>query len=173
MKFTIEDLKKLGPCKEGLWWYEENIESEKFEDVIVQVGDHCWLWSIWLFRALTEEQNKKIALFCAKEVLPIFEAKHPNDFGPRQAIEAAENFKNVDQYVSSFASFYTKAFNEASYASASAYAAAAACDDNYTYFATRCTVEAATASINISRGKSQDFKKRVLTYVKEICEVQE
>ena len=32
----------------------------------------------------------RLAIWCARQVLPIFEAKHPDDLRPRSAIEAAE-----------------------------------------------------------------------------------
>ncbi|MGV8874146.1 MAG: putative immunity protein [Rhodococcus sp. (in: high G+C Gram-positive bacteria)] len=37
------------------------------------------------------------AAVCARRVLPIFEAAHPNDLRPRSAIEGAEKFAETGQ----------------------------------------------------------------------------
>jgi hypothetical protein len=172
MKFTIEDLMKLEPCKDGLLWYQTNIKSEVYEEILLQVGDYCWPWATWLFRVLSKEQNQKIAIFCAREVLPIFEAKYPNDFGPRRTIELAEKFNDVVQYQNYYyaSSFDSSAYGTAAaYAAATAYATAASCDASYAYAATHVAIETATASMTI-QGNAEQFKQRVLDYVKELCD---
>jgi hypothetical protein len=161
MKFTLEDLKKLEPCEDGLFWYEGNIRSEIFEEVIVQLGNHHWPWAVWLFKALTEEQNKKIVIFCAKKVLPTFEASYPNDFRPRRAIEAAEKSEVTDAIVHDInrAVVETKCTLSTAYISVYAIAQTVVQPDTYVaaYSATR-------AANQVVAG----FKQILLNYIGEI-----
>ena len=41
-------------------------------------------------RRLDRVDTIKFAVFCARDVLPLFEVEYPNDDRPRKAIEAAE-----------------------------------------------------------------------------------
>src|SRR3990167_7615399 len=53
--------------------------------------------TLWCLRATQQEADvltvaRLFAIDCAERVLPIFEAKYPNDQRPRQAIQAAKDF---------------------------------------------------------------------------------
>ena len=54
-----------------------------------------------------------LAIFCAERVLPIFEAKYPNDDRPRKAIEAAKNGNAADAAVYAAYAAYAAAANAA------------------------------------------------------------
>jgi len=167
MRFTIDDLKKLDPCEGGLAWYEENVKSENFEEVIAQVGEHFLPWAIWLFRALTKEQNKKIALFCAKEVLPKFEAIYPDDFRPRRAIEAVEKSEVTDAIVHDANQAVVETEHIAYISHAVANVAAHAIAQVVTQ-ADAATHIAAFAVFQVAADPLY-FRQRILKYAGEVC----
>jgi hypothetical protein len=77
----------------------------------------------------TKEMSVKLAIYAAELVLPIFEAKYPNDKRPAEAIAAAKKYlKNPTAYAAYAAhAAANAAANAASYAAnAAAYAAYAA-----------------------------------------------
>ena len=80
----------------------------------------------------TRETIVRFAADCAERVLPIFEAKYPNDDRPRKAVEAARSGDAQRARAASAAAAAYAAADAASayaaYASASAYAAYAAAD---------------------------------------------
>ena len=72
---------------------------------------------------LTERQHQELAIQCAELVLPIFDAKYPNNDAPRKAIQAA-----TDYLEGNISRGYLLSAAHASYASYAAYAAAYAAD---------------------------------------------
>jgi len=102
MKITLEQIKKLRPCKEGLAWYEENVNSEDLITILVEIDNYRPDWARWLFTNLMDkDQYVEVAIYSAKLVLNVFEEKYPNDERPRKAIEAAEKYlenKNDDTH---------------------------------------------------------------------------
>ncbi len=167
MKFTIDDLKKLDPCKEGLVWYEENVKSENFEEIIVQVGEHFLPWAIWLFRALSKEQNMKIAIFCAKEVLPKFEAIYPKDLRPRRAIEAVEKSEVTDVIIRESCQAVVETEHNACISHVAANIAAHAILKVVAHKDIASHV-AAHAAFQIA-DNPLDFRQRILKYAGEVC----
>jgi hypothetical protein len=126
-----------------------------------------WNWARWVIvRCLNKEENVKLAIFCAKEVLPIFEAKFPDDKRPRKAIKAAiawckkpcEETHSVtanaavaayaaadDAYAASTYAAAANATANAAAAAATAASAASATDDAYAA-ATAAYADAANAA---------------------------
>jgi len=49
-----------------------------------------------MMRRLDRKDRIRFAVYCAKDVLPIYEAKHSNAVRPHKAIEAAEAWAAVD-----------------------------------------------------------------------------
>jgi hypothetical protein len=173
VKFTIDDFKKLNPSEEDLWWYGRNIQSEVFEEVIVKAGKHYMPFALRLLTALPKELNIKLAIFSAREVLHIFEAKYPNDFKPRQAIEAAEKFKDTSTYATSYTLSCSSAEDDADYAAAAAYAAAASTDISFVlpYNASYAAIFAADESLRANTTTLADlnyFKQKVINYAIEL-----
>ena len=71
-----------------------NNESITLNDLFdeLTIRDFCW----WLVRKcdLTEGQKVSFAVHCAEQVLPIYEAKFPNDFRLRECLEATKKFQS-------------------------------------------------------------------------------
>ena len=65
----------------------EEIEAIEILNLGLPHGDLVWL----ACRLMTREQAVSFALGCAERVLPIWEAKYPDDNRPRLAIEAAKS----------------------------------------------------------------------------------
>jgi hypothetical protein len=143
--------------------------------------DDC-LWSLMCADA-SEEEIKRIsvtlAIEFARNVLPIFEKKYPNDKSPREAIEAAENWlKNpteenrqlaadayadadADAYADAYAAAYAAA-DAAAYADADAYADAAAAAAVAAYAAVESAAAAAyTRESSAEAGYFAAVKERV------------
>ena len=123
MKITVKKLKELGACSDGIDMFREAFpDGGEFRDVVERaiaigaIDDALWLAP----RVLTNEDAVRYAVFAAREALPIFEAKYPEDNRPRKAIEAAEEWLANPCAETAFAAFAA--------ADAAAYAAFAAAD---------------------------------------------
>ena len=86
----LAELKEMEPCQDG-WNYC------KTKTTLHQAWNDCPepAWMIWYSRRkslITKEIAVRIAIFSAREVLPIFAKKYPNDNRPLKAIEAAEAY---------------------------------------------------------------------------------
>ena len=86
----LDDLRTHAPCTEGYRWAKEhNIASLSEAFAKLDRAD----WWLWLARAYGVDLDRPrlvtFAADCAERVLPIFEARYPEDLRPRQAIEAA------------------------------------------------------------------------------------
>ncbi|HET7101005.1 MAG TPA: hypothetical protein VFJ52_07640, partial [Terriglobia bacterium] len=86
--FTIENLKDLSPCSEGL-------EFALSQPDMATAWDKCrrpdWLfWILERVQPLTKEQAVRLAVEFAKQALPQFAACYPDDSRPANAIRAAE-----------------------------------------------------------------------------------
>ena len=93
MTLTLEQLKKLKPCSEGFTWYSRNIKTEDVKEILTILSNHRWDWCRWLFvRLLNANQNRRLAIYCAELVLPIFESRFPCDKRPWEAIEASKKY---------------------------------------------------------------------------------
>jgi len=93
MKITVKKLNQLGACRNCYRLLKANFpDGGEFRDVVERaiaigaIDDALWLAP----RVLTKEDAVRFAIFAAREVLPIFEIKYPNDNRPRKAIESAE-----------------------------------------------------------------------------------
>ena len=93
--------------------------------------------TLWCLRATQQEADaltvaRLFAIDCAERVLPIFEAKYPNDQRPRQAIQAAKDYMagkitREALRAAAYAAYAADAAAYAAYAACAAYAADAAC----------------------------------------------
>lgn len=101
------DPEKLVPCKFGLHGSIKLLDALSFLDF-----NNAWICRVKLAGKILEHDNDKLcasertviawasadrtlhefAVWCAREVLTIFENKYPNDKRPRQAIEAKEKW---------------------------------------------------------------------------------
>ena len=96
---TLNKIRKCKPCTNG--WEKLLISLNKTQPddeplALTYILDSNGLNdAIWCLRALPDKHRDKIVLFTAdvaERVLPIYEKQHPNDFRPRQAIQAARDF---------------------------------------------------------------------------------
>jgi hypothetical protein len=90
-------------------------------------------WFICIRCELTDTEFRKFRIGCAWVVLPIFEAKYPENKAPREAIQAAEQYLSgtinihiLKQKRAAVAAAYASAASDAAYAAAYAAADAAA-----------------------------------------------
>ena len=138
MKITKQQLLDLKPCRRGLAF----AESCDFDFIKIYETCERGDWLIWLLRktnTITKIQAVLLACECAEHVLIFFEAKHPNDKRPRQAILAAREWaKNPTEEnrlicrtaAAAAAAAYAAAYAAAAHAASSAaYAAAYAAYD--------------------------------------------
>src|SRR4051812_38902981 len=97
---------------------------------------------VWFLRnncEFTTDEYRQFAIGCALCVLPIYEAKYPDNKAPREAIEAAKDYPNgiididklrIKRKDAAYAAYAAYAADAAyaAYAAAAAYAADAAAD---------------------------------------------
>ena len=93
MKVTKNWLIKHNACSDGMIFVTKHklIGTDEcyFIRQLVKLDEHEW--ALWLLvRRLDHKDRIRFAVYCAKHVLPIYEAEHPDDDRPRKAIEAAE-----------------------------------------------------------------------------------
>ena len=98
MKVTKEFLREKHACAGGYKWFCENcLELGDLEAQIKHLSKYRYDWANWLLvRLMSLEQKRKYAIFAAKKVLHIFEAKYPTNTRPRKAIKAAEKVLEND-----------------------------------------------------------------------------
>jgi len=93
MKVTKNWLIKHDACSDGMSFVNEHklIGTDECDFIrqLVKLDKHEW--ALWLLvRRLDRKNRIRFAVYCAKDVLPIYEAEYPNDDRPRKVIEAAE-----------------------------------------------------------------------------------
>ena len=132
-EITIEKLHKVLPIKDFSWFLVRKCE-------------------------LTLEQKKRFALHCAKQVLPIFEKKYPNDNRVRACIEATEGYLN--------GTVTREELNSARYAAAAADATYAAADATYAAAYAAAAVAATYAAADAAYAVAA-YAKSILKFVKD------
>ena len=73
--------------------------------------------AIWALRATVEDSDylaREFAIFCARQVLPLYEDKYPNDSKVRDCIDATERYNNKEITLEELAVFRTAAYWAAS-----------------------------------------------------------
>ena len=158
MKITLNWLKKHGACRASLEMFAAQPERDAAAIIKLLIATNTD-WANWLIcRMLTRKQKIQFAVFAAEQVLPIFEAKYPNDNRPRLAIEAAKNVidRNTIKNRSAAASCAADAADAAS-------AAPAALADTYAAACARAVARARAAvySDALVRAKMQT---KIITY---------
>jgi len=93
MRVTKNWLVKHDACSDGMIFVTEHklIGTDEYYFIrqLVKLNKHDW--ALWLLaRRLDRKDRIRFAVYCAKDVLPIYEDTYPNDDRPRKAIEAAE-----------------------------------------------------------------------------------
>jgi hypothetical protein len=92
MVINTEIIRNLKPCEVRFRNYLEHYENFEgtLEDFIlldkISYGDKVWVFT----KIATKEQLVRWTFLCASKVLSVFESRHPNDYRPRRALEAAD-----------------------------------------------------------------------------------
>jgi hypothetical protein len=159
MRVTKKWLEGRKACQEAVEWYatqRDHDDKALFKQIIKE--DQPLEWVNWyLSRRLEKMDRVRYAVYAAKQVLWIFEAKYPDDKRPRIAIQAAvkylhnPNATNADAayaanaaYAAAYAAAYTAdAARAAATAYAAAYAAAHTADSADTAATTYAAIYAA------------------------------
>src|SRR3990167_11449555 len=100
---TFELLRKADACTEGYRTLAKHLGgvtrygADTPIDLLTILDSNGLQDTLWCLRATHQEADaltvaKLFAIDCAERALPIFEAKHPNDQRPRQAIQAAKDY---------------------------------------------------------------------------------
>ena len=144
MKSHTEALHKLGACQEGCSFADQFATWQECWDAIPR-GD----WSLWLIGkqpgAVDSPARRKLVGVCAaiaREVLPIFERRRPDDKRVRNCIELCDRYASGDQAVLLEDLREARYAADAAAADAYAYADAAAAAD-----AARISMQKKTAEI--------------------------
>ncbi len=100
MKITKRWLEEQDACKEGLEWFEarklKSIEHEELIKLLAKEGKIGWIW--WLISHLLKGRSLvDFGCYCARLVLPIWEAENPEDNRLRHCLEIAENPESTSE----------------------------------------------------------------------------
>lgn len=165
----IKLIKSLNPCQDRLnnaikYYKYRSVTKAQFMGLRnITQQDKLWV----AFRLMPKDNIKLAAADIAELVLHIYEAKYPNDFRPRKAIEAARN-KNDAANAAYTANAAYDAANAACAAANAANAAYAAANAAYattyaaSYAANAATYAAKAASNN--KVMEKQIRKIVLKY---------
>ncbi len=126
-------------------------------------------WMMWLYRRRKPDKKKcvQIAVFSARQVLPLFEERHPNDKRPQQAIEAAEawiNNPSKENAYAAAAAYASAAYAYASDADADAYASA----DAAAASASAASAASAYASAYASAAAKRKTHEAICAYIRKL-----
>jgi hypothetical protein len=175
MKITKKWLIKKDACETGIDWFSAQDEADGIKLVQKLMLESHFDWANWLIvRLMKYKQYVSYAVYCAEQVIDIYEKEYPEDDRPRQAIEAAKKCikykskKNMAAYAASAA--YAAAYAAASAATAAATAAYAAtayaayaADSAATAYAAYAADSAATAYAAYAADR-KTLKKKIIDY---------
>ena len=175
MIITVEKLKELKACDEGIRWFEAQDKSEISALLHALLESNHTAWANWLIvRLMAHKQKAQYAVFAAEQVLNLFETKYPDDNRPRLAIESVKAWiekPSVKATKPQAAAAYAAAgAAEAAANAAAAYAAGAAeaaacaaacaaCDATY---AVACAAYAAAHAAAANAACAADAARRTL-----------
>ena len=97
-KSDLQFLRKNHACKSGMAWLKKG-KYESFSQAWTDCENSLWmLWLLEKKKLLDKKTAMRLAIIFAKDVLPIFEAKYPDDRRPRKAIEAVESYLKTNRH---------------------------------------------------------------------------
>jgi hypothetical protein len=187
MKITKKWLIKKDACEEGLYWFLAQDETDGIKLVQKLMLESHFVWANWLIvRLMKYKQYVSYAVYCAEQVIDIYEKEHPEDDRPRQAIEAAKKCiecKSKKNMVAAVAAAVAASVAAAASAAASAAvaadafaavaaaaAASAAARSAFASAAADAAVSAADASA-AAYAYRKILKKKIIDYGIELLEV--
>ena len=89
---TLKFLKTIRACTGGAEWFADRYTEAPLDEVLdALIADGKGDWARWLLpRCLSAKGAAELAVWCAEDVLPIFEKEFPGDKRSRAAIAAAQ-----------------------------------------------------------------------------------
>src|SRR5438105_4732830 len=147
---TVAYLNKLGACHNAIEAFRSRKERDSSRILALLIKEKHWEWFSWLAsRLMTHKQKVKWSIFCAEQVIYIFE-KNPQDKRPRRAIEAAKAWlQSPSSHAAASAADAAASAADAAYAAYAAdaiYAAHAAADAAYAAYADSAVYSAYAAA---------------------------
>jgi hypothetical protein len=179
MILTVEKLRELGACDDGIDWFDSQSNRELKQVVEALMTQGRSSWANWLIvRLLSQKQKSQYAIFAAESVLHIFEKKYPTDMRPREAIKAAREYLEDPSEAKlealrgkKDAAYAANAYANAAAADAAAAAAAAAAA--YAADAYAAAAYAAYAYANAAYAADavdDDVKRKIIDFGLELLE---
>jgi len=94
MKITKARLVKLGACDTAIVKYFSDKKTWEAKDLLsAAIKNKDWSMAHWvLSRLMSHNQQIRWAIYCAKQVIKIYEDKYSGDDRPRKAIMAAKAY---------------------------------------------------------------------------------
>jgi hypothetical protein len=166
-----------GQRKQDTIWFTENLSISDILDTDIPLKDKSWF--IRHNCEFTDKQFREFAIGCSLCVLPIYEAKYPNNLAPRKAIEAAQAYlentitiEELREARKAAAADADAAADAAAYTTTAADAAAtyaAAYTTTYATYAAAADADAADAAAADAAAYSADasYKDLLLQFFKE------
>jgi len=150
---SVKYLKSIYACSSAIDEFAAQPERDTKKILYLMIEQEKLGWTNWLICRLFPTRKTKVqyAIFAARQVLDIWEAKYPNDKRPRLAIEAAEvclkspTTKNKSGCSAAYSAAYSAA--SAAYSAArAAYSAASAASAAYSAASAASAARAADSS---------------------------
>ena len=96
MKITKGWLVSKKACGEGVFWFENQNQTDTKSVAETLLSEGRFAWANWLITQKMDKANcVKYAIYEAEKVLHIYEEKYPNDDRPKQAILAARRYLKI------------------------------------------------------------------------------
>jgi hypothetical protein len=88
---SLTYLRKLSACSEAIKEFKARKEHNTRKILNLLSQEKRWDWFSWFaVRLMTHKQKVAWAIFCAEQVINIYEQQYPDDSRPRDAIKAAK-----------------------------------------------------------------------------------
>jgi hypothetical protein len=136
-------------------WHDRRLITAHHVADLAAVLELCGIeTTLWALRAEPPELSQRLAVAFAREVLPVWESRHPDDTRPRRAIEAAERggkktrnrMRAACRQAEAWAATHDTDTTAADAASAAADAVAAALTPSYAHMAVMAAHASALAA---------------------------
>jgi hypothetical protein len=178
MKVTKARLVKLGACDKAIVRYFSDRKSCEAKDLLsAAIKNEDWLMAQWgLSRLMNHKQQITWAVYCAEQVIKIYEDKYSGDDRPRKAILAAKAYlkkptpeNKAAAYAAAYAAnaAYAAAYDANAAANAAYAAAYAANAANAAYAAAYAANAAANAAY------ADEYKKMQIKLLRKGLEILE
>jgi hypothetical protein len=100
---TLQLCKEKSACPEGFKNLKKSLGKDHSKTDLIPlthiIESNGLQDALWALRATVEDSDylaREFAIFCARQSLPIYEAKHPEDSRVRDCIDASERYNNKE-----------------------------------------------------------------------------